>query len=85
MANQGEIFFYYLPPPDSRIGNPLLKGQCHEMVSLSDNFKHLLKRKCVCTEDIYRREGKGSRYCLADRIDSIPCRASYFALGRFEE
>ena len=23
MANQGEIFFYYLPPPDSRIGNPL--------------------------------------------------------------
>ena len=32
----------------------------------------------------YRRKGKGSR-CLGARIDSIPCCASYFALGRFEE
>ena len=30
--------------------------------------------------DLYRREGKGRRCCLGDRIDSIPCRASYFAV-----
>ena len=35
-------------------------------------------------EDKYRREGKGRRCYLTDRIDSIPCRASYFKL-RFEE
>ena len=28
-----------------------------------------------------RREGKGRRCCLGDRIESIPCRASYFAPG----
>ena len=30
-------------------------------------------------KDLYRREGKGRRCILEDRIDSIPCRASYFA------
>ena len=30
-------------------------------------------------------EGKGRRGCLGGRINSIPCRASYFALGRFIE
>ena len=29
--------------------------------------------------------GKGRRYCLRDRIDSIPCRINYFAPGRVEE
>ena len=33
-------------------------------------------------KDLYRREGKGRRCCLGERIDSIPCRASYFAPGR---
>ena len=32
-----------------------------------------------------RREGKGRGSCLGGRIDSIPCRASYLAQGRFEE
>ena len=32
-----------------------------------------------------RTEGKGRRVCLGDIIYLIPCRASYCALGRFEE
>ena len=32
-----------------------------------------------CIKD--SREGKGHRCCLGDRIDSIPCRACYFAPG----
>ena len=35
-------------------------------------------------KDSYKREGKGRRCFLEDRIVSIPCRASFFALGRFE-
>ena len=35
--------------------------------------------------DLYRREGKSRRCCVEDRMYSIPYRASYFALGRFEE
>ena len=31
------------------------------------------------------REGKGRRCYLGDRTASIPCRASYFAPGRFGE
>ena len=34
-------------------------------------------------KDKDRRKGKGQRFCLRDRIFKIPCRASYFALGRF--
>ena len=34
---------------------------------------------------VYRREGKDRCCCLGDRIYSIPCHASYFALGRMEE
>ena len=34
-------------------------------------------------KDKYRREGKGLRCCLGNRIYSIICHASYFALGRF--
>ena len=36
-------------------------------------------------KDLYRREGKGCRCCLGDRIASMPRRASYFASGRVEE
>ena len=36
-------------------------------------------------KDLYRREGKGRRGCLGDRIYSIPCHTSYFALGWNEE
>ena len=36
-------------------------------------------------KDSYRREGKGRRCGLADRIASNLCRAGYFAQGRFEE
>ena len=32
-----------------------------------------------------RREGKGRRCYLGERIDSIPCRTNYFPLGWFEE
>ena len=35
--------------------------------------------------DKARIKGKGRRVCLEDRIYSIPCHASCFALGRFEE
>ena len=31
--------------------------------------------------DKCRRKGKGRRCCLGDRNYSIPCRASYLALG----
>ena len=34
---------------------------------------------------LYKREGKDRLGFLGDRIASIPCRASYFAPGRFEE
>ena len=33
----------------------------------------------------YRREGKGRRCCLGDRIDSIPCQTSYFVPLWYEE
>ena len=36
-------------------------------------------------KDKYRRKGKCRRCCLGDRIDSIPCHASYFAPGLFED
>ena len=36
-------------------------------------------------KDLYRRECKGRRCFLGDRIVSLPCRASYFAPGRLEE
>ena len=36
-------------------------------------------------KDLYRRDGKGRCCCLEHRIDSIPCRASYFAPGWLEE
>ena len=36
-------------------------------------------------KDTDRRKGKGHRCCFVDRIYSIPCRSSYFAIGRFEE
>ena len=36
-------------------------------------------------KDSYRREGKGRRCGLADRIASNLCRAGYFAKGRFED
>ena len=37
-------------------------------------------------KDLYRREGKCPRCCLGDRIDKMfPCRANYFAPGRFED
>ena len=32
-----------------------------------------------------RRKGKGRRCCVRDRIYSISCQGSYFAVGRFEE
>ena len=35
-------------------------------------------------KDLYRRECKGRHCFLWDRIASIPCRACYFAPGRFE-
>ena len=34
-------------------------------------------------KDKDRRKVKGRRCCLGDRIYSVPCRAFYFALGRF--
>ena len=34
-------------------------------------------------KDKDRREGKGRRCCLEERIDSIPCCANCFALGQF--
>ena len=36
-------------------------------------------------KDNLRIEGKGRRCCMGDRIESIPCRAGYFAPGWFEE
>ena len=39
----------------------------------------------VRTHDNYRRGGKGRRCCLGHRMYSIPCRASYFAPGWYEE
>ena len=33
-------------------------------------------------KDLYRRKGKGRHLFLGDRIDSIPCRASYFVPWR---
>ena len=37
-------------------------------------------------KDLYRREGKCPRCCLGDRINKMfPCRANYFAPGRFED
>ena len=36
-------------------------------------------------KDLYRIKGKGRRCCLGDKVDLIPCRASYFAPGRIEE
>ena len=36
-------------------------------------------------KDIYRREGKGRRCFLGDRIASIPCQASYFVPGWDEQ
>ena len=36
-------------------------------------------------KDLYRRDGKGRHCCLGDRIYSIPCDASYFAPGWYEE
>ena len=36
-------------------------------------------------KDKDRREGKGRRCCLGDRIDSMYCRASYFAPGWYDE
>ena len=41
---------------------------------------HKTKKK-----DLYRRTGKGRRCFLGDKTASIPCRASYFEPGRFEE
>ena len=35
-------------------------------------------------KDLFRREDKGRRCLLGDKIDSIPRLASYFALGRIE-
>ena len=55
---------YYLPDRDPKYGS----GSRSEPKSLS------------LSKDKYRREGKGRgrRCCLGDRIDSIPCRTSYF-------
>ena len=36
-------------------------------------------------KDLYRREGKGRRCRLGDRIASIPCHASCFAPEWYEE
>ena len=36
-------------------------------------------------KDKYRRKGTGRLCRLVARIYSIPCRASYFARGQFEE
>ena len=38
---------------------------------------HLRIGLVTLKKDLYRREGKGRRCCLGDRIDSIPCRTSY--------
>ena len=57
------------------------------LVTLS--FKIITKRTIGQLDpkktNLNRREGKGRRCCLADRIYSIPCSASYFAPGRFED
>ena len=36
---------------------------------------------CTQKKDIKTKEGKGRRCCLGDRMDSIPCRAGFFAPG----
>ena len=36
-------------------------------------------------KDLNRREGKGFRCCLVNRLASFPCRAGYIAPGRYEE
>ena len=47
-------------------------------------FEVLLKHSALSLKkDLYRREG--TRCCLRDRIASIPCGASYFGPGQFEE
>ena len=38
-----------------------------------------------CIQRIHSSKGKGRRCCLGDRSCSIPCRASYFALGPIEK
>ena len=35
---------------------------------------------CPSKKDKYRRKGKGRRCCLGNRLYSIPCSASYFAV-----
>ena len=58
------------------------KGRCCCLggQNLFNALPHLL----FCTRTIWR-EGKGRHCCLEDRIYSIPCRASYFAPGWYEE
>ena len=43
---------------------------------------YMLVRNLVDIEK-YRKKGKGRRYCLGARLYFIPCRSSYFAIGRF--
>ena len=57
------------------------------MLEYSDNNTvrlariHRVHRRRIKTEE----NAKGRRCCLGDRIGSIPCRASHFAPGQFEE
>ena len=56
------------------------------MIIIRSPFSWYSKHNVHCTvEETDRRECKGCRCCLGDRIDSIHCRAGYFAPGRFEE
>ena len=60
--------------------------------SLSPNFElssqcqsSLFAILCGFSISATTAKGKGRRCCLGERIYSIPCRAIYFAPGRFEE
>ena len=42
-------------------------------------------RRSDLEEESDRRQGKGRRCWLVERIDSVPCRTRILAPGRFEE
>ena len=62
-----------------------IRNQCSKLTDTNfcdATFRHIELPAGIASQRIF---SNSVRCCLGGRIDSIPCRASYFAPGRFEE
>ena len=80
----------------ARLPIELIENKCNKAMSNQTQNRNYTSKTDILDQnyqhdppdqkkDKDRREGKGRHSCLGGSIDSIPCCASYFAPGKFEE